>query len=212
MEELSAYIEQPRFPELLQRFLYDQLNPGAAISSDDIPLDQCPVFNSRISVYHSAVARFFAPSDLCGAGGMYQERIRSNPNWREEYARYDTVFIEADAGQGGMGGMVIGRVQLFFSFSLNGTRYPCALVKWLIPGDEPDEDTGMWVVRPQFYGNGRRTLAVVHVNCIARAAHLLPVFGSSFVPDEIHYSDSLNVYRAYYVNDNIDHHSKEFLS
>jgi hypothetical protein len=83
---------------------------------------------------------------------------------------------------------------------------------WFIPGDEPDEDTGMWVVRPEFYGNGRRTLAIVHLDCIARAAHLLPVFGSSFVPDELHFSDSLDVYRAYFVNNNIDHHCHEFLS
>ena len=88
----------------------------------------------------------------------------------------------------------------------------CALVEWFIPGDEPDEDTGMWVVRPEFYGNGRWTLAVVHLDCIARAAHLLPVFGSSFVPDELHFSDSLDVYRAYFVNNNIDHHCHEFLS
>jgi hypothetical protein len=210
IDALSAHIEQPRFPELLRRFLYDQLNPGADISADDIPLHLCPVFNGRISVYHSAIARYFAPSDLCGVGGMYQERIRSNPDWRNEFARHDTVFIEI--GQGGMQGMVIGRVRLFFSFVSDRKRYPCALVEWFIPGDEPDEDTGMWVVRPEFHGNGRRTLAIVHLDCIARAAHLLPVFGSSFVPDELHFSDSQDVYRAYFVNNNIDHHCHEFLS
>jgi len=146
-------------------------------------------------MYHSAVARYFAPSDLCGAGGMYQERIRSNPDWRNEHSRRDTVFIET--GQGGMQGMAVGRVQLFFSFASDREQYPCALVEWFIPGDEPDEDTGMWVVRPEFYGNGRQTLAIIHLDCIARAAHLLPVFGSSFVPDELHFSDSLDVYQAY---------------
>ncbi|KAF8485593.1 hypothetical protein F5888DRAFT_1625523, partial [Russula emetica] len=47
---------------------------------------------------NSAIARFFAPSDLCGAGGMYQERIRCNPSWRDEYARYDTVFVQTGLG------------------------------------------------------------------------------------------------------------------
>jgi hypothetical protein len=210
IEALAALIDQPRFPELVRRFLYDQLNPGTDISSGDIPLHRCPVFGERVSVYHSAVARFFAPSDLCGAGGMYRETIRSNPNWRDEYARHDTVFIET--GEGNMRGMRIGRVRLFFSFRYHRMHYPCALVEWFIPDDEPDEDTGMWVVRPTFRGNRQRTSAVVHLNCIARAAHLLPVFGSSFIPDEIRFSNSLDVYRAYFVNNNVDHHSHEFLS
>ncbi|KAH9976908.1 hypothetical protein BJV74DRAFT_879553 [Russula compacta] len=188
IEALAAHIEQPRFPELLQRFLYDQLNPDADIPVDDIPLHRCPVFNGQISMYHSAVARYFAPSDLCGAGGMYQEWIRSNPEWHNEH------------------------VQLFFSFMSDRKRYPCALVEWFIPGDEPDEDIRMWVVRPEFYGNECRTLTIVHLDCIARAAHLLPVFGSSFVLDELCFSDSLDVYRAYFVNNNIDHHCHEFLS
>ena len=115
-------------------------------------------------------------------------------------------------GQGSMQGMAVGRVQLFFSFASDREQYPCALVEWFIPGDEPDEDTGMWVVRPEFYGNGRRTLTIIHLDCIARATHLLPVFGSSFVPDELHFSDSLDVYQAYFVNNNIDHHYHEFLS
>jgi hypothetical protein len=143
-------------------------------------------------VYHSAVARFFAPSDLYGAGGMYQEQIRSNLNSREGYARQDTVFIETDGGQDGMWGMVIGHVWLFFSFVSDRKCYPCALVEWFIPaGDEPDEDTGMWVVRPEFHGNRQRALAIIHLDCIARAAHLLPIFGSLLIPDELHFSDSL---------------------
>src|ERR1700677_5077211 len=32
---LAAHIEQPRFPELLRRFLYDQLNPDAVVSADN---------------------------------------------------------------------------------------------------------------------------------------------------------------------------------
>ena len=96
------------------------------------------------------MARFFAPSDLCGAGGMYQERIRSNPCWRDEYARYDTVFVQIGPDVSGMKGMVIGRVRLFFSFTSGHTCYPCALVEWFIPKDGVDEDTGMWVVTPEF--------------------------------------------------------------
>src|SRR5713226_5799311 len=60
-----------------------------------------------------------------------------------------------------------------------------------IPGKEPDSDTGMWVVRLEFQGNGCHIIAIIHIYSIARAAHLLPVFGSSFVPEELHFSDAL---------------------
>ncbi|KAF8487903.1 hypothetical protein F5888DRAFT_1796499 [Russula emetica] len=213
-EGVAARIKQPQFPELLCRFLYDQLNPNTAISANDVPLEHCPVFVGRVHVFHSAVARFFVPSDLCGAGGMYQERIRCNPSWRDEYARYDTVFIQTGPDVGGMKGMVIGRVHLFFSFTSGGSCYPCALVEWLTPKDNVDKDTRMWVVTPEFERGirGRCTLAIIHLDCIARAAHLIPVFGSSFIPEELHFSNSLNVYRSYFINNNVDHHCQEFLS
>ncbi|KDQ50195.1 hypothetical protein JAAARDRAFT_142328, partial [Jaapia argillacea MUCL 33604] len=104
-------------------------------------------------VFHSAVALFYAPSDLCGAGRMCQERIRSNPCWCGEHPRCDTIFISLDPDQPGMHGMVIGRVFLFFSFVFQGVQYSCALVHWLVPIVK-DDDTGMWVVRPEFSGNG----------------------------------------------------------
>ena len=212
LHDLANHINQPRFPEVLRRFLYDQHYPDSEIPSENVSLDDCPNPRGRFSVYHSAVARFYAPSDLCGAGGMYRERIRSNPNWRGEYERRDTVFVVTDPDLEGMRGMAIGRALLFCSFSFGDQLYPCALINWFVPGDEPDEDTGMWVVQPEFAGNGRRTLAVVHLNCIARAAHLLPVYGSSFVPEDLHFSDSLDAYRAFFVNRVIDHHTHEFLS
>ena len=85
-------------------------------------------------------------------------------------------------------------------------------MEWFIPGNEPDSDTGMWVVRLEFQGNGHCIVAIIHIDSIARAAHLLPVFGSSFIPEELHFSDALDVYRAYFVNNNVNHHCNEFLS
>jgi hypothetical protein len=212
VDDLAAHINQPRFPQLLRRFLYGKLNPDSDIPPANVDINDCPQFRGPIRVYHSAIARFYAPSDLCGAGGMYRERIRSNPNWRGEYARRDTMFVRTSAELDGMLGMVIGRALLFFSFKFDDTYYPCALVHWLIPHDEPDEDTGLWVVRPEFEGNGRRTLAIVHLDCVARAAHLLPVYGPSFIPEDFHFSDALDAFRAYFVNRHIDHHSHEFVT
>jgi hypothetical protein len=100
----------------------------------------------------------------------------------------------------------------FFPFTFDGRYFPCALVNWLIPGDKPDGDTGFWVVQPEFEANGRRrTLDIIHLNCVARAAHLLPVYGSSLVPEDFHFSDALDAFRAYFVNPYVDHHSHSFL-
>ncbi|KAH7906435.1 hypothetical protein BJ138DRAFT_1071737 [Hygrophoropsis aurantiaca] len=212
VNEVADHIQQPRLPDLIRRFLYDQIHPDSPISSAQVPLDDCPDFSGNISVFHSAVARFYAPSDLCGAGGMYRERIRSNPNWRGEYARYDTVFIEIDAELPGMQGMVIGRVYLFFSFKFADETFPCALIHWYVPvSDHPDEDSGLWIVRPEYEANRCRSMAVVHLDTIARAAHLIPVYGPSGRPEELNFTHSLDVFRSYYINKWADHHTHEFL-
>jgi hypothetical protein len=67
------HINQPQFVPLLRQFLYDEINPNLETPSADILLDESPRFFGTISVYHSAIARFYASSNLCGAGGMYRE-------------------------------------------------------------------------------------------------------------------------------------------
>ncbi|KAJ7759463.1 hypothetical protein B0H14DRAFT_2404091, partial [Mycena olivaceomarginata] len=150
----AAYIHQPRFLDLFRRFLYEELNGPPEDDGPLVAIDACPVFAGRITVHHSAIARFYAPSDLGGAGGMYRERIRSNPDWHG-YARRDTVLVDVAAPV--MCGLVIARVQLFFSFIFRDQRYECALVNWLVPvGDVPDPDTGMWVVEVERQLGSRR--------------------------------------------------------
>ncbi|KIJ63554.1 hypothetical protein HYDPIDRAFT_92089 [Hydnomerulius pinastri MD-312] len=178
LDDVARDIDQPRLPELTRRFLYDQLNPVAALSSADVELEQCPRVPGPISVFHSAVAQFYAPSDLCGDGGMRREFIRSCPLWRGEHPRRDTVFITTHSEEEGMHGMV----------------------------------TGMWVVKPEYTPSGRRSLAVVHLDSIARVAHLLPVYGPSVLPEDLHFSQSLDAFRAFYVSRYADHHMHEFLA
>ena len=82
---------------------------------------------------------------------MHRERIYSTPVWRGAAPRYDTVLVETDAELPGMRGMTIGRVFLFFSFMFQDVNYSCALVHWYSTvGTEPDEDTGLWVVKPEY--------------------------------------------------------------
>jgi hypothetical protein len=187
--------------------LYEEVH-GPIPDGADIADADYPAFAGAISVQHGAIARFYAPSDLCGAGGMYKEIIRSNPNWHG-YARRDTVLIDVDAPI--MRGLVIGRVLLFFSFTYNNLEQRCALVRWLVPvGQAPDPDTGMWVVEPEVERR-EPSLAIVKMDCIARAAHLLPVYGSAALPEEFHFSYSLDAFNRYFVNPYADHHMYEFL-
>ncbi|KAF9528314.1 hypothetical protein CPB83DRAFT_767174 [Crepidotus variabilis] len=211
LESLAVHISQLLFPTTFRRFLWSEIHPDNVNQAHTIPVDQCPLFSGRISVHHSAIAYFYAPSDVCGAGGMYHERIRSTPLWQKSYPRRDTVFVETDHVRPGMLGMTIARVFLFFSFTFLRQSYSCAFVHWIErDGDEVDPETGLWVVRPEFIGN-QRSMAVIDLDCIARGAHLLPVFGPAPLPATLHFSQSLDIFRAFFVNRFIDHHSHEFV-
>lgn len=112
-----------------------------------------------------------------------------------------------------MRGLDVARILLFFSFVFDGKIYPCALIRWYaLIGEERDEDTGMWMVEPDTTDDGSPFLAIVHIDCIFRAAHLLPFFGEDFVPKTLTLHDSLNFFRKFYVNKFIDHHAFEIAS
>lgn len=140
------HLSQPGFALATRRYLFEVIFPDQDPS--DIREDQLPVFTSNLTVFHSAVARFFAPSDTCGAGGMYRERIRCNPNWRKQYSRYDTVLVNTGGPAEPMGGLSVARVFVLFSFSYASVRHSCALVQWFLYAGR-DEDTGYDIVQPE---------------------------------------------------------------
>jgi hypothetical protein len=141
---------------------------------------------------------------------MHREHIQAVPSWCRGPARYDCVFAEKDPDLPGFRGLHAARVKLFFSFVHEKTTYLCALVEWFVPvGDKPCEDTGMWIVGPDLERNGQRVTSVIHIDCILRGAHLLPVFGDEFIPDNFSFTDSLDAFVAFYVNKFADHHSNE---
>ena len=107
---LTRHIEVPNLPLLVHRFLESQLSNDTGL---DIALPP-DLSVSPVSVFHSAIATFYAPSDLSGLGGMHTECIRSTLCWRKAQARYDTVFLKQDPDIPGMGGLHVGRVFLFF--------------------------------------------------------------------------------------------------
>ncbi|KAJ3871695.1 hypothetical protein F5051DRAFT_340527 [Lentinula edodes] len=208
LSELAVHIEQNSFPAALRRYLWGHFQGDAEQPQD---LDQCPTFSGKITVYHSAISRFYAPSDLCGVGGMHSERIRSHPHWRNSYPRWDTVFVVTNQTSY-MCSLTIARVLLFFAFTLDGERHECALVHWFERvADVVDEETGMWVVQPEYDHQNRRTLEVIHVDSIARGCHLLPVFGHAALPEDFSFDHSLTSFKAYFVNKYASNHVHEFL-
>jgi hypothetical protein len=172
-------------------------------------IEDVPPIYSTISVFHSAVAVFHAPSDPSGTHGMRRERIRSTPSWRGLGPRRDCAFIVEDDDKPGMRGMAVVRVLLFFSFDLDGVHYPCALVEWF-KRVRRDAVTGMWIVRPD-PARGRQDRTVLHLDSFLRAAHLVPVFGNHKLPQDFHFTKTLDAFDAYYVNNYIDHHAHEIV-
>ncbi|KAF8813777.1 hypothetical protein BYT27DRAFT_7268504 [Phlegmacium glaucopus] len=175
---LAFHINQPHLPELTCHFLFKQLNP-----------------NTSAKVYHLAIASFFAPSDECGLCGIWRECICASP-------RHDCAFVIENEDKPGMPvkGMSVVHVQLFFSFHHEGSYYPCALVEWY------STMSGMWKVCPDIRQH-ERLCSVIHLDTFLRGAHLLPVFGSQFLPVNFHYTHSLDAFAAYYVNQFADHHT-----
>lgn len=85
------------------------------------------------------------------------------------------------------------------------------MVEWFKKvGRSPDPDTGMWRVKPDM-SSGQRDTTVVHLDTILRAAHLLPIYGSSYplIPSDFQHTKSLDSFNAYYVKRHIDHHAHE---
>ncbi|KAJ6620508.1 hypothetical protein B0H10DRAFT_1946053 [Mycena sp. CBHHK59/15] len=190
--KLWQHIGQPHFTALFWRFLYEEVHgPPDDDAALLIPLNDCPIFTGQLTVHHSAVTRFYVPSDLCGAGGMYHEWIHSDPHWHS-HAQWEVLI---DVGAPVMGGLVIGCVLLFFSLTYAKQDYQCALITWLVPvGNTPDPDLGMWVVEPEYKGT-----------------HLIGVYGTAALLEDFHYSDTLDAFNTYFISPYADHHMHEFL-
>ncbi|KAH9829482.1 uncharacterized protein C8Q71DRAFT_406693 [Rhodofomes roseus] len=213
LRALSEQIGRPELPTLLRQFLYDQQNPDSEAAGDEIPIRECPVVNSRsrVHVFPSAVATFYAPSDDSGIGGMRRERIRTVSSWRKGPPRYDCVFVGTDPSQQGMRSMHAARVRLLFSFRHDDdVTYPCALVEWFERADdEPDRCTGMWIVEPDLCADNSRYMSVIHLDSVLRLAHLIPVYGEDFLPPDFDYQYSLDAFRSFFVSKFADHNAHE---
>jgi hypothetical protein len=142
---------------------------------------------------------------------MRSEQIRLAPHFFGNQPHHNTVFVVTDDSKLGMEGMEIGRIQLLFSFHYRHTDYSCALINWFVHDDERDLDTGMWTVKQERDSHGKPTSKVNPLGSIAQAVHLIPVYGSSRVPEDFDYSRTLDTYNTFFVNHFVDHHAHKFI-
>ncbi|KAG2052646.1 hypothetical protein BDR06DRAFT_989989 [Suillus hirtellus] len=126
------------------------------------------------------------------------------------HSRNDCVFVNTDSSLPGMQGLEVACVHTFFSFQYRGEVYPCIVVCWFNKiGDAADEDTGMWMVHPGEGANNTAEYVIIHTDTIYHAAHLIPVYGTEFLPPELKFYHSYDAFHAYYVNKYADHHAFE---
>lgn len=208
---LAREIKQPKLFDAIRRFLYEQIYPreqGAALV-----LEQCPIPEDKISVFYSAAATFYAPSDPSGSGGMRREHIRATPQWfKTGYSRFDCVLVKHGPGLQFDSDIRVAQVLLFFSIKFRGVQYQCVLVHWFETiANKPDKDTGMWIVRRAPNRPAMPPISVVRLDSLIRAAHLLPVYGRSKVPRTLKHYHSLDYFKLFYVNKFADHNAFEAL-
>lgn len=70
----------------------------------------------------------------------------------------------------------------------------------------------MWVVEPEYLLRGDIRVpspAIINLNTVVRAAHLIPVYSEQFIPADGTYSSTLDNYQKFYVNKYADHHAYE---
>lgn len=147
---------------------------------------------------------------------MYRETIHANPDSRGS-SRFDTVFVSVGDDKDIMGGLLVAQVRLLFSYFDPYSRedIQCALVTWFIhPDDDPERDevTSMWKVCPEQDDDGQCPVQVIHLDTILRGAHLLPCYGTGFLPEEMTHNDALDAWDSYFVNQFIDYHAHELLT
>ena len=122
----------PDLPNHICRFLFSQHHPDNPFPTRDQDISLSTIFNDKISVFHSATATYYAPSDHSSIFGMHKQCIWSTPIWRQGPPHCNCVFVKKDTGLAGMHGLHVVQVLLILSFTSHHILYPCTLVQWFI--------------------------------------------------------------------------------
>ncbi|KAJ7491488.1 hypothetical protein B0H11DRAFT_2156508 [Mycena galericulata] len=122
---------------------------------------------------------------------MHHQRINATKSWYHGPARYDCVFLEHNKD---LPGFQAARVRMFFRSKFRGIDYPRALIHWFSArGEHSCPETGMWIVTPD----------TVAWSCHHPSGNLIGVAGLH----NFGLSDSLDAFKAFYVNQYADHHA-----
>jgi hypothetical protein len=65
-----------------------------------------------------------------------------------------------------MQGLEVTHVHLFFLFSHEGVKYPCALVHWFLCVGDQWDNTGMWTVEPGMSDDSKTVVFIIHLDTI----------------------------------------------
>ena len=102
VEWVSRDINQPDLQNLIITFLSQCVDHNSIFFDYMQTLtgttSTLPHFNQPITIFPSTVAIFYAPSDICGTGGMWAEHICAIPTWQEGPGCYDCVLIWHNCG------------------------------------------------------------------------------------------------------------------
>ncbi|KXN83022.1 hypothetical protein AN958_01922 [Leucoagaricus sp. SymC.cos] len=132
-----------------------------------------------------------------------KERVRAVNSWRNGEAWRDVVFLEGSSeAQTISDGLTIARTRLSFSFKFKDHLHECALIEdFEYVRSTPNEDSGMWIVKPKLRGRYRRS-CIIPITHIYRGAHLLPIHGvdNQKVPPTVSYANQLDFYSQFYVS------------
>ena len=209
LHALAAYINQPKFLLVFMQFLYKCCHPEEQLI--------CSTNNWGMPCLWrcNQGSSFRCRNVLCAKWSVWVRwlmawAIHSTPNFFG-HPRYDTVFVVTDDSWLGIEGMEIGCVLLFFSFEYWHKNFLCVLINWFVHTDGHDLDTWMWIMRQEVNHCGEPILKVIHLDSIAQAAHLLPVYGQSHILEDFDHHTVLDTYNSFFVNHYINHHAHEFI-
>ena len=145
------------------------------------------------------------------------QNLQSMLQWRNEVPQKDCVFVTTNLGDQdstGMQAFDIACIHAFVSFTtISGIHYPCTIVCWFHKVDNSlDEDTGMWIVWPSYLHDHSPNFAVIHIDTIYHAAHLIPIYGTSYISQHIKPHNLYDAFCAFYVNKYVNHHAFKLAS
>ena len=108
----------------------------------------------------------------------------------------------------GMRGLDIVRVKLMLSLKHSDKTYPYVLIHWFFKiNKEPDINTGMWQVEPNFNLEGEPLYTVIYLDTMIHAAHLIGEPNGPISANITHIT-ALDKFDSFY-NKYIDHHTYE---